>query len=138
MVEKKIIGKIIKFEKALRTLQEILLTTQQTPHDSIYFRFLRDSLIKRFEYCIDMFWKVLREYILDKHGIDAPASPKAVIKQALDLNIINNEEYAKLITAVNDRNLSSHAYHEDTAERIALHIQSYYALMCSVRDRLKN
>ncbi len=49
-----------------------------------------------------MFWKMLREFIIEKHGIEAPASPKAVLKQAFDLFIIDTEEYEKFLASVNN------------------------------------
>ena len=138
MVQNKVAQKIKLFEKAVATLQTVLLKLQQTPHEHENYIFFRDSLIQRFEYCTDMFWKMLREFIIEKHGIDVPASPKAVLKQALDLFIFDENQYKVLIASVNDRNLTSHAYHEDVAAQIASHIQSYYLLMQKITETLKD
>lgn len=137
MVEKKTINKIAGFEKAIKTLQTVLLQVQETSSDSEYYIFFRDSLIQRFEYCTDMFWKMLREFIIEHHGIDVPASPKIVLKQAFDVSIIDETQYQILVSSVNDRNLSSHAYHEKIAEQISSHVQGYYLLMQKVTEKLK-
>lgn len=136
MVEKKTIGKIANFEKAINTLQVVLLEVAKAKNTDAY-EFYRDSLIQRFEYSIDMFWKMLREFIVEQHGIDVPASPKAVLKQAFDISIIDETQYQVLISSVNDRNLSSHAYHEKIAEQISSHVQGYYLLMQQVTEKLK-
>ncbi len=38
---------------------------------------------------------------------------------------------------IDDRNLTSHAYHEPTAELIAQNAQSYYRLMSDILNRIK-
>jgi nucleotidyltransferase substrate binding protein (TIGR01987 family) len=134
MVQSKLVQKKKNFEKAVKTLQAVLIRMQQMPRDDEDFIFFRDSLIQRFEYCTDMFWKLLKDFIAEKHGVEVLASPKAVLKQAVDLHIINDEQYKLLLQAVNDRNLSSHAYHEDVAEEISGHVQAYYLLMQNVSE----
>jgi nucleotidyltransferase substrate binding protein (TIGR01987 family) len=134
---KKIVDKIAHFEKAVKILKSVMLKVQQTPPENENYIFFRDSLIQRFEYCTDMFWKMVREFIVECHGIDAPASPKGVLKQAFDLAVIDEDQYRVLIASVNDRNLSSHAYHEKVAEQIALHIFSYFLLMQEITEKLK-
>ncbi len=138
MGKEKVINKIDNFEKALQTLKLALLKNQQTPEDHEDYIFFRDSLIQRFEYCTDMFWKTIREFIIIKHGLDVPASPKMVIKQALDVYLINEDQYKELIASINDRNLTSHAYRENVAIQIASHISAYYQLMQEIMNRVKN
>ena len=92
MVEKKTIGKIGNFEKAIKPLQVVLLQVQESSPDNEYYMFFRDSLIQRFEYCTDMFWKMLCEFIVEQDGIDVPASPKAVLKQAFDISLIDETQ----------------------------------------------
>lgn len=129
MGKEKVINKISTIEKAFETLKMALLKVQNTPEEHEDYIFFRDSLIQRFEYCVDMFWKLMREFIIDKHGIDMPASPKGVIKEALDISLIDMDQYKHLIASINDRNLTSHAYQESVAVQIASHIYAYYQLM---------
>ena len=137
MAQKKVVDRIELFEKAIKTLQTVLSKVQKTSLDHEDYIFFRDSLLQRFEYCTDMFWKTMREFIVEKHGIDVLASPKAVLKQAFDLHIIDEGQYKTLVASVNDRNLTSHAYHENIAEQISSHVQSYYLLMSKIAEKLK-
>lgn len=119
--------KIEQAKQTLQMLQTALIELETAPEH--YHIFLRDSLIQRFKYSIDLFWKLVREFIIAKHGLDIPASPKGVLKVALDMHIINEKEYQVLINAINDRNLTSHAYREQVAVEISSHIVSYYTCM---------
>lgn len=124
------------FIAAMQTLQEALTVLEQIAADDPFFKFLRDSLIQRFEYCTDMFWKLLREYIMEVHGLEVPASPRGTFKQAYELDMFNNDQYVLLLAAIADRNLSSHAYQEDIANRIYKHVDSYYRLMLELSEKL--
>lgn len=137
MGKEKVIAKIAYFQKALKSLHAALVRLQKvTPDDELYEP-LRDSLIKRFEYSIDMFWKMLREFIIEQHGVDVPASPKAVIKIAFDLCIITDDQHKEFILAINDRNLTSHSYHEEVAQQIAAHVIYYYQSMHTIVQKLE-
>ncbi len=129
MGKEKTVKKIANLDKALETLALALIKVEDTPEDHEDYIFFRDSLIQRFEYCTDLFWKALREFIINKHGIEVPASPKATIKAAFDIDTIDNDQYQQLIASINDRNLTSHAYREEVAIQISSHIISYYQLM---------
>lgn len=97
----------------------------------------RESLIQRFEYCADGFWKTLKLYIhkIYKTDVDIP-TPRAIYKKARDLTLVNDLEYKKLEKMVEDRNQTSHAYEEDVAEAITQDIPDYYTLMKTITDRL--
>jgi len=58
-------------QQALNTLKEAI-TYMEKEHflgpdkhltDKKMYRFLRDSIIQRFEYCVDLIWKVLKVYL---------------------------------------------------------------------------
>jgi nucleotidyltransferase substrate binding protein (TIGR01987 family) len=135
--KEKLVSRIAYFQKLLKTLREALVRLQKiTPGNELYEP-LRDSLIKRFEYCIDMFWKMLREFIIEQHGVDVPASPKAVVKVAFDLSIITDDQHKEFILAINDRNLTSHSYHEEVAQQIAAHVIHYYQSMHAIAQALE-
>lgn len=87
---------------------------------------IRDGIIQRFEYCAELSWKVMREYLLDQ-GYDAPASPKGVMKQAYADGILNEER--PWLDLLNDRNLTSHVYDEATAVKVTEQIISVYTPM---------
>ena len=101
------------------------------------YRKSRDSLIQRFEYCADLFWKFLNDQLRIQMGIfvDIPR-PKFVFKESCDTGLISSNELQTCIKLTEDRNHSSHAYHEELAEWISQRIPAYYQLMNTVAQRL--
>jgi nucleotidyltransferase substrate binding protein (TIGR01987 family) len=125
------------FEKASHTLRTALTKFNDLHPTDYFYQEVRDSIIQRFEYSMDTFWKFLKEYIEVYHGINPIGSPKAIMKLCLDLNLIHNNEYSEFIEMVNDRNLTSHAYNISLAEDISSSVPHYYQLMQTVAQRIK-
>ncbi|MFH0898028.1 MAG: HI0074 family nucleotidyltransferase substrate-binding subunit [bacterium] len=101
------------------------------------FRTFRDSMIQRFEFCVDLSWKYLKRYLEEelKQIVDINA-PKPVIRMACKAKLIEEVETQTLLEMINDRNLSSHIYKEEIADQISSRIKKYYELMRMVVDRL--
>jgi nucleotidyltransferase substrate binding protein (TIGR01987 family) len=98
---------------------------------------LRDSVIKRFEFTIDIFWKYLKAYLKEKHSVtpDVP-SPRSFFREAGNIELIEMEDVSVLLKALDMRNLSSHIYHEEDAQKIADTVPRYYRLMNRVMQNL--
>ncbi len=126
------------FEQELITLHDSLKILSDTSEDNKYYKAFRDSVIKRFEYCADSIWKLLKEYLEKQHGLDVPTTPKGVYKYALDAKIITPEEYPIFIDIVEDRNRTSHCYNEFIAEEVSEMCYHYYTAMKTVFDRMKS
>lgn len=107
-----------QFEAAVSRLREALEDYRSTPLSSI-----RDGVIQRFEFCAELAWKTMREYLLDQ-GYTEINSPKAVIRQAFAYGMIEDAE--GWVRLMNDRNLTSHVYDEKTAEEIFRRIETVY------------
>lgn len=107
-----------QFEAAVSRLREALEDYRSTPLSSV-----RDGVIQRFEFCAELAWKTMREYLLDQ-GYTEINSPKAVIRQAFAYGMI--EDADGWVRLMNDRNLTSHVYDERTAEEIFRRIESVY------------
>lgn len=107
-----------QFEAAVSRLREALEDYRSTPLSSV-----RDGVIQRFEFCAELAWKTMREYLLDQ-GYTEINSPKAVIRQAFAYGMI--EDADGWIRLMNDRNLTSHVYDEKTAEEIFRRIEAVY------------
>jgi hypothetical protein len=60
-----------------------------------------------------------------------------VLKESNSVELINNEELDTREKLIEDRNRTSHAYHEQLAETIAHRISNYYHLMHTVAQRLE-
>lgn len=92
-----------EFSKAVRRLEEAL----QRPKDE----FLRDSVIQRFEFSVELGWKTAKKIM----GT-ATAAPKDVVREMVQSGYIDDVE--AWLQAIDMRNLSSHTYKEDLAEKI--------------------
>ena len=106
------------FTAAVARLREALDDYSKMPLDSI-----RDGVIQRFEFCTELAWKTMREYLIDQ-GYTELNSPKAVVKQAFAFGMIQDQ--AAWIALLNDRNLTSHVYDESTAKLIFNRIEQQH------------
>lgn len=70
--------------KALDRLREVLDLYGQNPKG-----YLQDAAIQRFEFSIELFWKVLKK-ILTYEGVQA-LTPREVLKQSFHAKLINEE-----------------------------------------------
>lgn len=114
-------------KRALGTLKEII----DTPYSVI----VRDATIQRFEYSFEIFWKFLKEYLRVKEGIICN-SPKSCFREAFNVKLLTEEETIAALEMTDDRNLTSHTYHEEVAEEIYRKIKDYYKLMDKVCQSL--
>ena len=123
--------------QTLKTLLEAIELLEETVPQKYYLTFC-DSVIQRFEYSIDNFWKFIKLYATEvsKVTIDL-SSPKAIIREAFNAKIITQEEFESLIRAITRRNETSHAYNKELAHTILEEIPHYYEVMQNIMDRLK-
>lgn len=116
-----------KLEKALLALENIAFKPMQDDRVNV------DATIQRFEFTIELFWKLLKA-ILESKGVEAQY-PKDVLSEAYKGHLIN-DEFAWL-SMLKDRNLTSHTYDAKLADEIYVRIQSYVPLFRSTLDKLK-
>jgi nucleotidyltransferase substrate binding protein (TIGR01987 family) len=96
-----------QFEKALRRFREVL----QLPKTDV----VRDSAIQRFEFTLDLSWKMLKSFLEEKKGL-VSTSPKECFREAYRQGVIEyDDEWLKL---VDRRNETVHTYQEEMAEKI--------------------
>lgn len=118
MLMNKFNEKVTKFSEAVKRLTEAIEEYNLYDVSSI-----RDGVIQRFEFCTELAWKAVREYLIDEGYTDI-SSPKSVMKQAYADNLINDEQI--WIELLNARNQTSHIYDEETAKDIFENIKSKY------------
>ncbi len=125
-------------QQALATLDEVLKHSNILVESKIDFKIIQDSMIKRFEYCIDSFWKFLKIYIEEEKQIAVKIpSPREVLTLSLQNNLITEAECQILINAVSDRNLTAHTYNQVLANQISNQIPLYFNVMKAIIDRLQ-
>lgn len=125
-----------------QAIHQALLTLEQgierlSCAQSVDYVIIRDGVIQRFEYCIDLFWKFLKLYIetQEKRLIENP-SPRSILKLAAQSLLITQEEHEVLIKCIADRNITSHTYNEELAIEVQRHIPVYLMTMKTIVARL--
>jgi nucleotidyltransferase substrate binding protein (TIGR01987 family) len=92
-----------EYKKALKRLKDAL---QQEKNE-----FMRDSVIQRFEFTVELAWKTAKKLMLSSTN-----SPRSVVREMADEGLIADPVvWFSLIEA---RNLSTHTYKEDLAEKV--------------------
>lgn len=110
--------KLATFDQALKTFKEALLDDPS--------QLERDGAIQRFEYCYDLAWKTLKQY-LQRRGIVDLNSPKSVFTAAYTEKIIDDESIWSII--ITKRNLSVHTYNQKLADSLFSELPEYYNAM---------
>ncbi len=103
--------------------------------DEIDIQAYRDSTIKKFEICYELFWKFLKDYLEHNNKI-LIVSPKKVFHECFKQNIVSEAEVVMLLKMADDRNLTTHCYDEDMAEEISQNVNQYYQLIQTILTRL--
>ncbi len=110
---KKFQDKLEKLNLAYNSLKE-MIEFGNTANISLekFDEALRDSIIKKFEYTFELSWKTIKAY-LEEEGYEEMSSPRKVLKQAFESNIIFDEEvWSNMLEA---RNSTAHTYDEEKA-----------------------
>lgn len=113
------------YKKAVVKLEEIL---KKENNDII-----RDSAIKRFEFCFELSWKVIQDYLREK-GI-LGRSPKDCFRQAFQYGLIQDNPL--WLAMIDDRNLTVHTYEEELAKDIFTRLPKYLTLFIELMNSLE-
>ncbi len=92
---------------ALATFDEVL-------HEDKTSTIVRDAAIQRFEYSFEAVWKAAQRYLRVVEG-SVEASPKSVVRASIASGLLEEGDGRLALVMVDDRNLTSHTYHEDLA-----------------------
>lgn len=115
-----------KVSKALTALETILKKPIDKDRANI------DASIQRFEFTVELFWKLLKR-LLEAKGVEV-VFPKDVLRKAYQGKLIDNEKI--WLAMLQDRNLTFHTYNEQLADEIYQHIQTYYPVLQKTYDTL--
>lgn len=117
-----------KFKTALVRLKESIDVYRGDESDDK----IRDSVIKRFEFCFDLCWKTARLVLSYKYGNNT-ASPKETYRILRQNNLINDKFTELFLQMTDDRNTIVHEYSEDFSKGLAQKvIDHYYGAMVKV------
>lgn len=96
----------------------------------------QQGLIQGFEFTFDLAWKTLQDYLRHNNRPNDNGGPNVIIAQALEDGIIKDEEQWKAMKK--SRDLTSHSYDGDTADKIAENIiELYYGMFIQLETRLQ-
>lgn len=113
------------FGRALDRLTEALARSPDEP-------LVVDASIQRFEFTFELFWKLVRR-LLAEQGIEA-ASPRTTLRHAFRLGWLDDE--AQWLGMLDDRNRTSHTYHEALALEIFSRLPDHAAALRDARAAL--
>jgi nucleotidyltransferase substrate binding protein (TIGR01987 family) len=112
----------LEFEKALISLEKAIAEQMSD--------IVRDATIQRFEFCIELAWKVSK-----KSMGTSTASPKQVIREMAQSGYIDNIDI--WLQALDQRNLSVHTYSEILAKEVHAFILSFFPELKKLLVKLK-
>ena len=94
----------------------------------------RAGLIKNFEICFELSWKVLKDFLFFQGYNEV--SPRAVIRKSFEMELIGERNCETLLEALDRRNLLSHTYRKRTAIEAESLIRNVYhpALMEALKS----
>jgi len=108
-----------RFQNYERSLMHLTTATDIAFPDIVQ----KAALIQFFEMSFELAWKTMKDY-LEAEGYNEIRSPRDSIKKAFEIGLIGNG--TDWLQALEDRNNSSHAYHEEMANEICHLITSKY------------
>ena len=128
---KNLLAALATFHETLEKYSKLLKKYEFTKEDqeSIH-RMMRDSLIQRFEYCVDTLSKYLQLYLeeVEKKSLERK-SPRAIFRYCHQVGILSEDETTRVMEMVECRNKTSHLYQEEIADFVAKLAPEHYELM---------
>ena len=112
---------------AVNRLQEVLAINDNT------IDYLPDATIQRFEFTIELFWKVLKKF-LAYEKIES-TTPRDVLSKAYQYELIDDEKV--WLAMLDDRNNTSHMYKQEAAQKVYLRIKEYFPTIQSAYQKLQ-
>ncbi len=119
--------KLNEFKKAIEGFSYLVgvdLKSMENVLDKRLIDGIENGMIQKFEYSIELCWKLIKQFLKQEDGIDAK-TPKQSIKEFYLAGYIDEDNYLKLIDMIDDRNNLSHIYDEDEFRKISKKFSLY-------------
>jgi nucleotidyltransferase substrate binding protein (TIGR01987 family) len=120
-----------ELDKVLKTLSEAVKFAEDVKANEMKFKIARDACIQRFEYSIELSWKIAMKVL----GSQTKFPKQAVREMARGGLIDSAEEWLDFIEARND---SSHSYDEVVAQKVYAQILKFGVRADDLLTRLRN
>lgn len=109
----------------------------QKINDSRIVLAAQDSIIQRFEYTYDSFWKFLKNFLEEKYNFEDINSPRSVFRACIHQQLCTEDEGEILLKMIGDRNETTHNYDIVQVRKILPNIGEYYQVMHNVIKKIK-
>lgn len=136
---KQLLQALLTFNESILIYKNIIQRKTSSSSDYTYeqeYRAFRESMIQRFEFCTELFWKYIKLYLEHAEVPSEYIAPTPVIRTAYTAGILSEQEAEDALEMIKDRNRTSHIYKEEIAELLSKKIPHHYQLMNSVAARL--
>ena len=130
---------LILLLKALATLKDafdVFLEAQELGN----LKFIlasEDSMVQRFEYTHEAFWKFLKRYLEKIYNLEAVNSPRSVFRACFQVGLCTEQETDLLLVMLDKRNQTTHVYDSVLVHQILPEVPMYYDCMIKIIDRVK-
>lgn len=119
-----------QYKNAVDRLEEVIET-----YNDNNSRIIVDAMIQRFEFCVELSWKLLKDYLSGENVGDFN-SPRSVMKESYKMGLITEGEL--WLDMLEDRNLTSHTYDEIVANTIRDNIlNTHYTLLKKLKEKME-
>lgn len=120
------------YDRALKTLRNAAELATQRPLSELE----QQGLIQGFEFTHELAWNLLKDF-LEAQGIAGLIGSRDAIRTAFKNGLLEDgETWMEMIKA---RNLSSHTYQQDLAQRIATDILTrFYPAFVALEQRMRS
>ncbi len=89
----------------------------------------RDAVIQRFQYTLETFWKYLKAFLESTTGSSDLTGSRNVVREAVKVRAITEEQGSLLLKMIEMRNLTSHIYRLEVAQMIEAELPSFVDLL---------
>ena len=111
--------RLTNFERVLRLLREAMAEGPEALN-----QLEKEGVIQRFEYCFELAWKTVKDYMETSGVVFDVVMPRQVIKEAFAAKVLNDG--ATWIAMLDHRNLLSHTYNPVVFEQAVAAIHQRY------------
>lgn len=124
--------RLSNYKKALGTLDEAVALDRERGLSKLE----KQGIIQAFEFTHELAWKVMQDFFLYQGNSELRGSRDAT-RQAFNTGLIaDGENWMKMIQ---NRNLTSHTYNEETSEQIYKNIiNAFYPLFLAFQQKMED
>ena len=108
------------FKRAYFLLQEAV----EIDRENQLTQLAKEGMIQRFEYCTELAWKTIKDYLESQNIVFQQITPRTVLKEAIAAKFVSNGE--DWMSALDARNKMSHTYDFKKFELVIISIKEKY------------